>query len=31
MIALVCAKRAEFVEELQVDDPWELMNSEMTK
>jgi hypothetical protein len=31
MIALVCAKRAEFMEELQVDDPRELMSSEMTK
>jgi hypothetical protein len=31
MIALVCAKRAEFSEELQANDPCELMSSEMTK
>jgi hypothetical protein len=31
MISLVRAKRAEFMEELTVDDPRELMNTDMTK
>jgi hypothetical protein len=31
MLALVRAKRAEFIDELQVDDPRELMNTDVTK
>jgi hypothetical protein len=31
MLALVRAKRAEFIEELEADDPRQLMNPEMSK